>query len=407
MLPKRNNHAGKVGSVMNICFISKEYPPETHGGGIGTYTYNMAVTLAKLGHQVHVITSSQHSEQTYLDSGVWVHRIKSRRTKPKELWLIKHSCTVAKKISKIDCPFDVVQASEFESEAFWYAWRKKTPLITRLSTPYFLIEELNGKVFWGPRPFFNWMEKKQTLHSDGIFTSTRALARVVIEKWGIGPTRMEIIPNSVDISRVSQLGKKKPAPENLKGKDFLLYFGRLEERKGIPVLAQALPSVFERFLGIKMAFIGSDLGYQGSSMREYIQQKAGRFRDRLIFFDNLPQEQLFPIVNSAKIIVLPSLWEAFGFVCLEAMALGRPVIATSGSGFEEIIEDGISGYLVEPGQSRALAEKIIDSLRDNENLLRISDGAQKRAQDFEVSNIALKLVAYYEKIREEWQRKKE
>jgi len=95
---------------MNICFISQEYPPETHGGGIGTYTYNMALALTKLGHTVHVITSTQNSEQTYLDSGVWVHRLKSRRINPKELWLMKHSYSVAKKISKIECEFDIVQA---------------------------------------------------------------------------------------------------------------------------------------------------------------------------------------------------------------------------------------------------------------------------------------------------------
>lgn len=392
---------------MNICFISKEYPPETHGGGIGTYTYNMALALTKLGHTVHVITSTQNSEQTYLDSGVWVHRLKSRRINPKELWLMKNSYSVAKKISKIECEFDIVQASEFESEAFWPSFKKKAPLITRLSTPYFLIEELNGKVFFGPRPFFNWMERKQTLRSDGIFTSTRALAKIVIDRWEIEPERVEIIPNSVDVSRVIQLGgKNKPVPEIVKNKDFLLYFGRLEERKGIPVLAAALPFVFEQLPYLKMVFVGSDLGYRGSSMREYIQQKAGEYRERLIFIDNLPQERLFPIVNLARIIILPSLWEAFGFVCLEAMALGRPVIATSGSGFEEIIENDISGYLVKPGRIEPLVEKIINGLKNKEELRRISEGAGKRAQDFEVSNIALKLVAYYGKIREEWMKKK-
>lgn len=391
---------------MNICFISQEYPPETHGGGIGTYTYNMAKALAKLGHTVHVVTSTQDSERTYQDKDVWVHRLKSRRVKPKELWLVKHSYSVAKKVSQILCSFDIVQASEFESEAFWYALRKKAPLITRLSTPFFLIEELNGKVFRGPRPFFNWMEKKQALRSDGIFTSTQALAKAVIEKWGIEARRVEIIPNSLDISRVIRLGKDGPVPEILKNKDFLLYFGRLEERKGVPVLAQALPSVFERFPYLKMVFVGSDLGYRGSSMREYIQQESGEYWRKLIFFENLPQERLFPVVNSAKIIILPSLWEAFGFVCLEAMALGRPVIATSGSGFEEIIGNGVSGYLVEPGRSELLAEKIINGLKDEEGLRRISEGARKRAQDFEVSNIANKLLAYYEKTREEWLKKK-
>ena len=254
---------------------------------------------------------------------------------------------------------------------------------------------------------FDWMERKQTLNSDGIFTSTRALARAVTEKWGIEPSRVDIIPNSVDVSRVMQLGKNKSAPAILEGKDFLLYFGRLEERKGVRVLARALPGVLERFPSLYVVFVGSDLGYRGTPIRQYITKELVKYRNRLIFVDNLPHKELFPIVNLAKIVILPSLWEAFGFVCVEAMALGRPVIASSGSGFQEIIEDNTSGFLVEPGNSRLLAKKIVSTLNDEDSLRRVSDGARKRAQHFEVSKVVLKLLAYYEKIREEWLTKKE
>jgi glycosyltransferase involved in cell wall biosynthesis len=120
----------------------------------------------------------------------------------------------------------------------------------------------------------------------------------------------------------------------------------------------------------------------------------------LIFFDNLQHQDLFPIVDSAKIVILPSLWEAFGFVCVEAMALGRPVIATSGSGFEEIIENNVSGYLVEPGDSDLLAQKIITALTNEEGLRRISVEAAKRARDFEASKVALNLLAYYKRVLE-------
>lgn len=387
---------------MNICFLSREYPPETHAGGIGTYTYNMALALTRLGHSVHVITSTQAQNHTIQDQGVWVHRLNTRSIRPKELALLHYSYLSAKKISQVACEFDIVQSSEFESEAFWFAFKKKHPLITRLATPFFLIEDLNGKVFFGPRPLFNWMEKKQTLNSDAIFTSTTALADVVSQKWGIERSRVEIIPNSVDVSRVVRLGKNMPAPEMLQNRDYLLYFGRLEERKGVCIVAQALSSVFQRVPSISMVFVGSDLGYRGSSMADYIKRELNPYLDRLIFIDNLPQEELFPIVKSAKMVIIPSLWEAFGFVCIEAMALGRPVIATSGSGFEEIIEDNVSGFLVEPGNSEVLSQKILSVMKDEASLLRISAAARKRAQDFEVSKVAHKLIVYYHKVTERW-----
>lgn len=316
-----------------------------------------------------------------------------------------YSHSVSKRISKINCQFDIVQSSEFGSEAFWFAFKKNAPLITRLATPFFLTEALNGKAFFGPRPFFNWMERQQTLRSDGIFTSTRALAQIVTEKWRIQPSAVEIIPNSIDLSRVVHLGKNNPAPDILRNKVFLLYFGRLEERKGIRVLAKALPAVLSRYPNLSMVFVGSDLGYRGSSLKGYILEESGKYANRIIFFDNLSQEKLFPIVHSAKIVILPSLWEAFGFVCVEAMALGRPVIATSGSGFEEIIEDNVSGYLVEPGKSDLLASKIIGCLGNENDLHRVSAGALRRARDFDAGKIAIKLISFYKRTSEEWMSK--
>jgi glycosyltransferase involved in cell wall biosynthesis len=218
---------------------------------------------------------------------------------------------------------------------------------------------------------------------------------------------VEIIPNSIDISRVIQLAHDDSPPELLQNKEFLLFFGRLEERKGVHVLAHALPTILKQFPHYFVVFVGKDLGYKGASMRDFILQKAGEeYKNQIVFFDELRQEELFPIVNLAKIVVLPSIWEAFGFVCIEAMALDRPVIATSGSGFEEIIDDNISGLLVEPGNSEALAQKIIRVIRDENSLKRISNGARERAKDFDVSKVAMRLLDYYERVRKEYLCKK-
>ncbi len=391
---------------MNICFLSQEYPPETQGGGIGTYTHNMAAALVDLGHTVHVITSTRNKGGTSQDDGVWIHRVKRRDLKPKELDLFQYSRSVASKLSLIDCPFDIVQASEFEGEAFWYSSRRSFPLLTRLATPFFLIEKLNGKVFKGPRPLLDWIEKKQTLRSDGVIAPSASLASVVSEKWNIEPSEIEIIPNGVDISRVIQLGNRGSVPEVLKDQEFLLYFGRLEERKGVRILADALPVVFDRFPDLKMVFIGHDQNYRGSMMKEHVSQRVGQYEKQLIFYDYMPQESLFPIANLAKLVVFPSLWEAFGFVCVEALALGRPVIATSGSGFEEIVENGVSGFLVEPGNSGNLTRRILACLNDKEGLNKVSEQAYKRALFFDVSRVAKKLIGIYEHTRENWMKLK-
>ncbi len=383
---------------MNICFLSKEYPPETHVGGIGTYTYNMAAALSKMGHQIHVISATSASDQTINDNGVWVHRIKRRNIIPYELCFLEYSHSVSKKISQIDCSFDIVHASEFGGEAFWFCLYNRIPLVTRLATPFYLTERLNGRSIFGPRPFLNWMEKKQTIKSNGIFTSTKALANEVCQEWHIEPSRVKVIPNSVDIERVVKFADRNTFPDILKETDYLLYFGRLEERKGVRVLAEALPDIFKHVPNIRMVFVGADMKHQGSTMRGVITEHCSAYNDRIIFFDNLPHEELFPIVKQARIVLLPSLWEAFGFVCVEALALGRPVVATSGSGFDEIIVPGKSGFLIEPGNCDALSKEVITLLENKTKLMKISEEAISRAKDFEVSNIAKQLMSYYNKI---------
>lgn len=383
---------------MNICFCSQEFPPETHVGGIGTYTHNMSSALASMGHNVHVITSTINKDISYLDNDVKVHRIKKRNIQPKELSQLLYSIHVARKIKKIGCDFDIVHASEYASEAFWYSLKKDSHLITRLATPLYLVERLNGKIYPGYRPFLNLMEKIQTLKSDGIFSSTKALANVVSKDWAVPSDKIKVIPNSINVERVRNIVTNHTAPDFLQNKEYLAYFGRLEERKGVHILAQALPAIFKEFEGLQMVFIGSDLGFKGNSMKDFIRQTAGAYSDRINFFDNLAQEDVFPIVKQSKLVILPSLWEAFGFVCVEAMALGRPVVASSGSGFAEIIEDNTSGFLVEPGNAGLLSGKIINVLRNEKRLHQVSQGALRRAQDFEVATVAHNLLDYYQKI---------
>jgi glycogen(starch) synthase len=388
---------------MNICLVSSEYPPETHAGGIGTYTHNVGRSLASMGHEVYVVTATRGAARRETIDGVHVERILDVRVRPQEVRLLYYAYRVAKAIAAIDKELDIVQASEFRGEALVYAMRRRTALITRLATPFYLTQRQNGAGSTRARPVWNWMERSQTVRSDGIVASTKALASRVAEGWGIDSGRVEIIPNSVDVGRILQLGATGEVQGALRGTEYLIYFGRLEERKGVHILADALPSVLESFPNLRMVFAGRDCGYGGDSMRGYIMERASAWKANLVFFDNLPQEKLFPLVRRARLAVLPSLWEAFGFVCLEAMALGCPVVATSGSGFEEIIEDGVSGHLVPAGNVAALTEKLTACLRDEENLARVSGHAESRAWGFHTGRVVPRLVDYYGRVREAWE----
>lgn len=343
---------------------------------------------------MHIITVGADQPSTGADGDVIVHRVIDVADRFRSLGCLVHSYIVARKIMSLRCSFDIVQASEWSGEVFWYSRRPTFPLISRLATPSFLVERLNSSGGHSVPRIVNYMERAQVKNSAGVISSTKALAEVVCDAWGIPSPRVRIIPNSLDIDWIRSF-RDVPPKLDFWRRDFLLYYGRLEERKGVHVLADALPGVLKKHPGLRAVFVGADNRYGRQSMRQHIENKCAAFRDRLVFVDSLPQAQLFPIVARAKLVVLPSLWEAFGFVCLEAMSLGRAVIASSGSGFEEIIEDGISGYLVQPGNPASLEAKILWCLEHEEDIERVGRRAEVRADHFRVDNVVLSLIDYY------------
>lgn len=389
-------------ATMRICLVSREFPPDTHTGGIGTYTQKTSAAMARLGHETHVVTAAAKPAADYQENGVYVHRIQEPDDRGPLPFSVAHTRAVAAAIARIPGDLDIVQACEWNGEAFWYttSTHRGTKLVTRLATPHFVVERLNESA--QPRRLRRGMvtrtlERVQTLRSDGIISPTRALARIVCDGWHIAPERVTVVPTGASLNQ-SAAALDAPLPDSLRGESYLLYFGRLERRKGVHILGAALPAVFARYPDLKAVFVGEDLAADGQPMAEVIRQLATPYADRLIFLPRMAQGDLFPIIRAARLVTLPSLWENLANTCLEAMQLARPVIATWGCGFEEVIEDNVNGYLATPGDASALATRIQDALADEAAAERIGQAAQSRALEFSVDAMAARLADYYERL---------
>jgi glycosyltransferase involved in cell wall biosynthesis len=189
--------------------------------------------------------------------------------------------------------------------------------------------------------------------------------------------------------------------EYLRGKEYLLYFGRLQLHKGFHVLAEALPQVLEKCQALYAVCIGRDSSTRiAQSMGTYAQMLCGKNKDRLILFDQIPHAMLYPIITKAKLVILPSLVDNLPNACLEAMLLGKPVLGTVGTSFDEVIEDGFSGFLVSPGDSEALANKIIEACHCN-HLQSIGNAAKEQMKRFAPKRTVTELLRYYEDVIEE------
>src|SRR5258708_28370572 len=235
------------------------------------------------------------------------------------------------------------------------------------------------------------LERRQARLSDEVIPPSRALADIVTRDWRLNPARVKVVPPGIEIPTA---GAASP-PRGLAGKRYVLYFGRLERRKGVKAWIDALPAVLERDRDITAVFAGQDLGLAGVPVQDYARKTLGAYMNRMVFFPRLPHSQLFPLVAGATLVVMPSTWESIANACLEAMALGRPVIATNGSGFAEIMRDRVSGFLVEPEDHEQLARVAIAALADPARLAEIGRAAYARARDFDLDKMASRLLDLY------------
>lgn len=373
---------------MRIAIISRELPP--HGGGIGSWSQKASRGLAQLGHEVHLFTEARAggSRDETVD-GVRIHRIEPAGVRPRSVgwaWAAARAVAAAGR-------FDVVQACEWDAEAVVYSLRQDSPLVTRLATPHFLVQAANR----APRKqrlrsvLTSRLERAQARRSRRVISPTRALAGEVSRHWGLDERSITVVPTGID-APVLQPGGERPF---LGEAPFILYFGRLEVRKGVDVLIDALPEVMAAHPDVHCVLIGEDIGFHGRPFADYAREVCGATWERIHFLPRMPHAELFRIVAAATLVAIPSRWENLANTCLESMVLRRAIITTSGSGFDEVLTDGVDGILVPPGDVKALASAAVAALADPAMLERLGSAAARRAEDFTVEGMARRLEEVY------------
>jgi glycosyltransferase involved in cell wall biosynthesis len=368
--------------------------PPPSGGGIGAYTEKTSRRLAALGHEVHVLIPGTTQLTTEIVDGVRIHRVPTGRIRPQAL---ARSLAVNHALRRLG-RLDIVQACEWEGEAWWYSLHPDASLVTRLATPHFVVEDqeqLPRIQRW--RTFVRrWLERSQTRRSARVICPSRVLAGEVAEHWGLAPDSITIVPTGIRRPRAAE----GSPPEELRDLEYVLYFGRLERRKGVDTWIDALPAVLASRPSLHAVFVGDDGGMHGRSFADIARERCGEYWPRLHFLPEMPHARLFPIVVRARMVVMPSRSESLANACLEAMALGRPVVATHGTGLSELITDGVDGFLIDPGDAVALAATVRSAVADGGLLTRVGQAARRRAGDFDLDKMVDRLVDVYEDVLE-------
>jgi glycosyltransferase involved in cell wall biosynthesis len=179
----------------------------------------------------------------------------------------------------------------------------------------------------------------------------------------------------------------------------VLFAGRLEIRKGLEVLLRAAPLVIAQVPNVRFVLAGGSHPTLPVARLESLIDSLG-VRGNLELLGHVPRSEIYSWFNRATLCAMPSYYETFGLTALEAMSAGLPVVATKVNGLSEVVEDGISGLLVPPGDATALAEAITRLLLHPDDCRRMGLSAKARALSrYDVNDVVRDTLSEYEDVR--------
>lgn len=226
-------------------------------------------------------------------------------------------------------------------------------------------------------------ERRTYRLADRVICISEDSRAILAGKYRIPPAKLSVIPPGVDTEQFF------PLPEIEKLSNSLLYVGRIDRRKGADFLMRAMPAVARQVPDVKLYMGG--LGKDLPLLRQYVRLHG--LEARVEFLGFIPENMLNAWYNKVQCVVLPSVFEGFGLTVVEAMAAGTSVISTRVDSIRRIIEDGTCGYLVDYGDTAALAQRIVQLLRDEATRAKfVEEGAKRVRSLFNWETVMAKLA---------------
>lgn len=209
------------------------------------------------------------------------------------------------------------------------------------------------------------------------------------------PADYRIIPNGIHLDRFTQ--NAVPFPEWRDGKQNILFLGRFEKRKGAKYLLRAIPAIREQHPNTRFIFVGE--GRLRPGFQRFVERKG--WRD-VVFTGYVPEEDKVRYFASADIFCAPSTGgESLGIVLLEAMAAGKPVVASNISGYRTVINAGIDGLLTTPRSSSELASALGQLLKHDALRQRLSQAGQQKIHEYAWPHVAAQVLNFYQEVMAE------
>ena len=370
---------------MKIALVSPydfSYP-----GGVGRHIASLEYHFTRMGHDVRIIAPASSPVAGYDGRFIAIGKPRSIPTSG-SIARITISFTLANKVREVldREKFDIVHLHE--------------PLAPTLCTTVLrLSRSCNIGTFHAAeaRPSYRWTKpimmsglfKKWFNRLDGRIAVSKPAADFINKHY---PSTYHIIPNGIEIAHYSP--EIPPLPQYLDGKVNLLFLGRAEKRKGLEYLLKAYGLLKPDNPKIRLIVVSP----QTKSRGKYEKQAAEAGLEDVIFVNgrDVSDKEKPRYYSTADIYCAPATGhESFGIVLLEAMATGKPVVASNISGYASVITNGMEGILVPPKQEVPLAQAIARLIKDPQLGETMGERGRIKSHNYGWEQIAVKVLDFY------------
>ena len=384
---------------MNVAFVSTKYINKgIISGGLPNYLNRTAKYLVEQGNNVVILYLSDHNAIRIRDGiklvsvkAAWINNMGN---KSYETGIFLAAYTINKRLTELikTDRIDIVQFTSLNGLGMFYDG--DVPAVMRLSSYTKLAFVPDKTISQEDIDFLSELERESSCNMDGVFAPSKVTADCFAKAIG---RNVEVIESPFFV--------EEPAlddsiyTEKLQGKIYFLFFGVLYFEKGITDIAEIIYSFMQTVPDIYFVVVGKSLMFEGKEMSDRLKDATGEYAERLIYFPELSHRYLYPIIQNAEFVVLPSRMENFSNACIEAMHFGKVVIGTNGASFEQLIDDGVSGLLCEIGDPSSLLKKMLQASRLTESERKaIGEKARERIDLLRPEITVNELLEYYRKV---------
>lgn len=379
---------------MHIAFLTSEYPHERvlHAAGIATSIKNLVVALVEKEVKVSVFVYGQKENTVLQDGAVNLYLIKHKTYRVLGWYLHRKHIQNYLNVAIVAKGIDIIEAPDWTGITAFM--NLKAPLVIRLhgSDAYFC------KLEHRKQKFKNFVFEKYALKkAKGFIAPTTFAGKQTSKIFRLPISQIKTIHYGL---KLENFQNETPTFYN---RNTILYIGTIIRKKGVLELAKIFNTVVEHNPKAKLILIGNDAfdvktGSSSTySLMEAIFSKKAKQRQK--FLGKVPYTEIKQHIKNAQIGVFPSFAETLGMVTIEAMAMQKPVVNTSIGWAQEIIDDGVNGFLVHPSKINDYAAKILQLLNDEALCQQIGLAAKHKVKThFNIDkNVAIN-IGYYKTL---------